>query len=403
MRFTAALLLIFTALAAVLVLTAQGAQTQTVTLTVERFFDPTCAPLPGMAPSSVRGGCQKLRLAGTISSGAADEYVAVLYRGCGSSGIGHSLLGAQTKERGLWEAEWGAAPGVYRARWGRSLSGPERYRGPVPLFLTSLSGTRQRVSVWGEQDMKGRTVELQRLVAGQWRLVRRGRFGAPRGAYGVNASATFTVARRGLTLRAFVPAKSASPCYVATPSETWTSGGRTGTPAGMAARLVDRTFLCPTVTQGGIRMVTIRASNASGEGAAHQEASVSVSTGHSTSLVSATTTGISLQGGNCTTAPGRAPLGTAGLAARSPGLSGAEFECEAPRRALIRVRAVFRAPTSVESNPASGAASLSAQGEISSASVAVQTPGGRRLALASVSGSGRARLFTARGCVEDDT
>jgi hypothetical protein len=403
MRLATAVLVTGAAFATALILAAVGALSQGVTLTVERYFDPACAPLPGMAPSSIRGGCQKLRLSGTISSGAANEYVAVLYRSCGSSGIGHSLVGAQTKERGLWEAEWGATPGVYRARWNQSLSGPVRYRGPVPLFLTRLSGTRQRVSVWGEQDMKGRMVELQRLVAGQWRLLRRGRFGAPRGAYGVDASATFIVARRGLTLRAFVPAKSASPCYVATPSETWTSGARTGTPAGAGARVVDRTFLCPTVTQGGIRMVTIRASNASGEGAAHQEASVSVSTGHSTSLVSATTTGLSLEGGNCTTAASRAPLGTGDLKPRSPGLSGTEFECEAPRRVLIRVRAVFRAPTSVESNPASGAPSLSAQGEISEASVAVRTPGGERLALASVSGSGKARLFAARGCVEDDT
>jgi hypothetical protein len=92
-------------------------------------------------------------------------------------------------------------------------------------------------------------------------------------------------------------------------------------------------------------------------------------------------------------------LGTGDLRSRSPGASAVEFQCAAPPRVLVRVRAVFRAPTSVES----ASEALSAQGEISEASIAVRTQAGKPPALGSVSGSGKARLFASRSCLEDDT
>ena len=388
---------------AILAAIATAAPSQRVTLAVQRYFDPACTPLPGRAPSQNRGGCEKLRFSGAISSNAANEYVSVLYQGCGGRATGTSLVGAQTQAGGSWEAEWSPAPGMYRARWRASTSAPVRFRDSVPLTLTKLNAFRHRVSVQGlhGQDMKGRIVELQRLVAGEWRRLRRARFVADRSQWGVNASATFAVRRRGLALRAFVPGKSAAPCYVATASETWTSGVATGPGPTSGTRIVDRTFLCSTEMQGGIRMISIHASSGSGEGTAQRGPSISLLTGHAGSLASASTSSLYLYPDRCTDARAPVPLAARSLVPRPPGLW-REFECEAPQRVLLRVRAAFRAPTTLESSRSSyGYRLLSAQGEISEAAIAIRTQAGKPLAYASLSASGRARLHAARNCAED--
>lgn len=390
---------------AILAAVATAIPSQRVTLTVERFFDPACSPLPGMAPSPSRGGCDRLRFSGTISSGAPGEYVSVLYQGCGYSGLGTSLVGAQTRERGAWDTVWGLASGTFRARWQNSLSEPVRFRDSVRLSLTRLSGSRHRVSVSGDQNMKGRIVELQRLVAGQWRVVRRTRLVADRSSWGVNSSATFSVRRRGLILRAFVPAKSAAPCYAPTASETWTSGARAGASTGSGARVIDRTLLCSTAMQGGVRMISIRAANATRAGPTQQGPSFSVSSGFAQppGFASASTTGVYLYPDRCTETGKQVPVTPGKLGGGSPGASGTEFECQAPPKVLLRVRAVFRAPATLASSRDYGYQTLSAQGEVAEAAIAVRTRAGKPLTFASLSASGRARLFTAASCVEDTT
>jgi hypothetical protein len=397
MRLTAAVLV--TTAAAVLAATAGGAPAADVTLTVERYFDPACTPLPGMAPSPIRGGCPRLRFAGTISSGAAGEYVSVLYQRCGSSGLGTSLVGAQTNDRGAWDTFWGVTSGTFRARWGSALSSPVRFRDSVRLSLAPLGATRQRVYVSGDQEMKGRIVELQRLVSGRWRTLRRTRLVADRSSWGVNSSATFTVRQPGLTLRAFIPAKSAAPCYAATASETWTSGAaRPGTPSGAAARVIDRTLLCSTDMQGGVRMFSIRATGASGSGVYPQGPSIYASSGFSHSFASASSTSLSYGSEKCAETRARVRLEAGTLRPAPPGQSGRSFDCEAPR-VLVRLRAVFRDPAALESNTQS----LFARGEVLEAAVAIRTPSGKRLAFATISASGKTRLFAAPSCVEDDT
>jgi hypothetical protein len=374
---------------------------QRVTLTVQRYFDPACTPMPGQASTGRRGGCEKLRFSGTISSGAANEYVSVLHQRCGSTGLGTSLAGAQTKAGGAWEAEWWPTPGVFRARWGGSVSRPVRFRDSVPLQLTELSPSRQRVTVSGDQDMKGRLVALQRLTAGQWHTLRRARFVRDRSSYGVNAAVTFTVRQRGLILRAFVPERSARPCYMATASETWTSGVRTGSPG---ARVIDRTLLCSTGMRGGIRMVVVRASPPTRQGLTQYEASFSVWSGDAGSLVGASTSSLTIYPDACKETGAQVPLEARKLTSRPPGPDGRAFMCEVPPRVFVRVRAVFREATSLERNPPPAPGYdewLSARGQVSLASLAVRTMGGRPLAFATVSGSGRARLFVARGCSED--
>jgi hypothetical protein len=369
--------------------TATAASAQDVSLAVERVFG---------------GG---LRFSGRISSGAPNEYVAVLHQRCGSEGLGTSVVGAQTGQGGFWEAMWGLTAGTFRARWmnnaGRiGTSDPVSYRGPLQLSLTRLSGFRQRVGVTGDQDMRGRTVELQRLVAGQWRPVRRARLLADLGSGGLSSSATFTVQKRGLVLRAYVPAQSASPCYAATASDQWRSGPAPGARPG--GRIIDRTFLCTTAMQGGIRMVSITASTARGPDLIQEGPSFGVSSGFAKppGLMSASKTSFTLYPDRCTGSGAIVSLEAEKLRAAPPGPFGRSFDCEAPRRVYLRLRAVFFEPATLVDNRESGYRMLLAEGQIAEAAVAVRTLTGRQLLFAGFSG-GKARLFTARSCIEDDT
>jgi hypothetical protein len=385
---------------AVVAATATGAASQRVTLTVERFFEPACTPLPGQA-SSYRGGCHKLRFSGTIPSGQANEYVSVLHQKCGVSGLGTSLVGAQTQGGGSWEAQWLPASGTFRARWGASVSEAVRFRDSVRLQLTMLSPSRQHMTVTGDQDMKGRLVELQRLTAGQWRTLRRARFVADRSSYGVKGAVTFTVRQPGLVLRAFVPERSARPCYTATASETWTSGVRRGSPG---TRVIDRALLCSTGMRGGIRMVKVHASPVTRRGPTQNEASFSVWSGDAGSLVGASTGSLTINPEQCEETGARVPPQAGKLLRRPLGPDGRTFMCEVPLRVLVRVRAVFREATSLERNPPPAPGYdpwLAARGEVSLASLIVRTLGGRPLAFATVSASGRPQLHVARTCMED--
>jgi hypothetical protein len=358
-----------------------------------------------LAVERVFGG--GLRFSGRISSGAANEYVAVLHQRCGTDGLGTSVVGAQTGQGGFWEAMWSLTAGTFRARWmsnsGRiGTSDPVSYRGPLQLSLTRLSSFRQRVGITGDQDMRGRTVELQRLVAGQWRLVRRARLLADLGSAGHSFSATFTVQKRGLVLRAYVPTQSASPCYAATASDQWRSGPVPGARSG--ARVIDRTFLCSTAMQGGIRMVSIGASSARGPDLIAEGPSFGVSSGFAKppGFMSASKTSFTLYPDRCRGSGAIVSLKAAKLRPAPPGPFGRSFDCEAPSRVYLRLRAVFFEPAALVDNRESGYRILLAEGQISEAAVAVRTPSGRPLVFATFSGA-KARLFTARSCIEDDT
>jgi hypothetical protein len=387
--------------------TVAAAPLQDVSLTVQRYFEPACSPAPGQASAPSRSGCQRLRFAGSISSRAANEYVALLHQRCGSSGIGTSVVGTQTGEGGFWEATWGLTAGTFRARWmdnaGRiGTSDPVRYLGPVQFSLTKLSSYRQRVGVTGDQEMKGRIIELQRLIAGQWRRVRRTRLVADLGSYGRSSSATFIVRRRGLVLRAYMPAKSALPCYAATASDEWRSGPASA--AGSGARVIDRTLLCSTAVQGGIRMVSIDASSASGPDLIQQGPSFSVSSGFARppGFASASKTSFTFFPDRCTGSGALVSLKAGKLRSAPPGPLGRSFDCEAPRRVYLRLRAVFFEPAALVESRESGYRTAFAQGQISEAAVAIRAPSGKPLLFATLSGP-NARLFTARHCIEDKT
>jgi hypothetical protein len=358
-----------------------------VTLRLERFYDNACR-------------CYKLRFSGTIASGQANEYVVVLRQECGAASS-TAFAGASTRAGGVWEAEpvLGARPeadsSTYRARWNGRLSEPLVFRGKLPMSLTNLGGGRYRARVGTQQSMQGRVVELQRLVGGQWRRVRSARLARVRGGF----DAIFTVQRRGLTLRVLAPARSAAPCYSATATEPFVSGATTG--PGSGARVIDRTLLCSIAMRGGIRKLEIQASGATSTGIPSFGAMTNWTP--DASLVSASTEILSLNPTRCTQAKARVPLAITRLEGGSADSSGREFECETPSRVLVRVRAVFRSPATLETVRPFGYPVLTASGEMKEAALAIRTQSGKPLGFAAVHESGKARLFAAASCVEDNS
>lgn len=95
----------------------------------------------------------------------------------------------------------------------------------------------------------------------------------------------------------------------------------------------------------------------------------------------------------------------ASVALRSTGLHGGSapergvvFDCDAPRRVLVRFRATARSGALFS---ARGSMLLATNAVVQQATMAVRTPAGKLLAYAEVSDSGRSKLFTAKGCTQE--
>jgi hypothetical protein len=200
------------------VVAAGAAPTQSVTLLdVRRFWSAEC-------------NCFKLQFSGRISSGAASEYVAIMQQKCGRE-TQTAVGGASTSAGGSWIAEVGLPfshdSATYRARWEGHASDSWTLRPPIILSQTAqrLARGRYRVVVYADVNMQtltGRRVNLERLAAGRWVLVRRVplvRYTLGPGSY----TATFAVRKRGLRMRVAVPADVAEPCYSAALTKTFRS------------------------------------------------------------------------------------------------------------------------------------------------------------------------------------
>jgi hypothetical protein len=174
--------------------TTIGAQNDEVTLKVQRLLD------------------GRARFLGTISSGTANEYVAVLLERCGAN-TSSAIDGATTEPGGSWEKESIDVlhSGTYRAKWGTHVSAPVTFRVPVRMTLTHFHRGRHLVRVWADANLNGRTVELQRLASGRWVRLRGARLEAAGALY--FSQVWFTVRKKGFRLRVVVPAASAAPCH----------------------------------------------------------------------------------------------------------------------------------------------------------------------------------------------
>jgi hypothetical protein len=187
------------------------------------------------------------------------------------------------------------------------------------------------------------------------------------------------------------------------------------TAAPAAVRIIDRTLACTSGAQGGARVIFLRAQSAYGQGGTLEWlAQATVSTpgqpipskpGYRPTLAGATagwpppkpltSGGLGFEGRRCKTTRTRVAFSRQGLTGGRAAQLGDELQCVVPKSLLVRVRAVFREPVDL----AVVNRSYSAVGRIEQGQVAVRTTDGKPLVYADVSDSGRARLFTAKGCV----
>ena len=102
---------------------------------------------------------------------------------------------------------------------------------------------------------------------------------------------------------------------------------------------------------------------------------------------------IGISGRACNPSRAGVPLTAAGLRGGAAAALGSELKCDVPRRVVVRVRAVLPARASLH-----GQQFESVHVPVREAKLAVRTPSGRALAYATVSESGKATLYTAKGC-----
>lgn len=98
----------------------------------------------------------------------------------------------------------------------------------------------------------------------------------------------------------------------------------------------------------------------------------------------------------CNPSPAPVPLAAAGLRGGAAAALGDELECEVSRRILVRVRAVLRSKAILR-----GKEFETVHLPVHEAKLAVRTPSGKPLVYATVSRTGKATLFTAKGCVPE--
>jgi hypothetical protein len=101
----------------------------------------------------------------------------------------------------------------------------------------------------------------------------------------------------------------------------------------------------------------------------------------------------------CTATTARVPLTTRGLSGFPASPLDDEYHCVVSRRVLVRVRAVFRAPTTLRPNRKWG--TLEGRGIVREGVLAVRTESGAPVALATVHESGKSRLYVADRCRPD--
>jgi hypothetical protein len=212
----------------VLVLSVLGLGADSVTLDVAQYRDVRNLPVRVFS--------------GTISSRAGGEYVEVLGRECRTRGE-RLISGVLSSGGGGWRVENPDSrvfpprqspvySGMtFRARWHGKYSRPVGWRLPAAPTVARVGRTRTWVvhmapaTPTGQVGFQGKPIVLQRQTGSGWVPIREARLARKAslrwGAF--NYQASFRIPTRGLTLRAFLPAHSAAPCWLAGASPTWRS------------------------------------------------------------------------------------------------------------------------------------------------------------------------------------
>jgi hypothetical protein len=190
-----------------------------------------------------------------------------------------------------------------------------------------------------------------------------------------------------------------------------------------ATFVLDRTYSCSVALHGGIYQLENRAHPGARSGgswtklayAGLRAGAFSGGTGNLLAWVSAgkpakTTTvdqefwtfdvrtfgTMGINGRNCNPTRASIPLSAAGLHGGGAAALGSELNCDVPRRVLIRTRAVLSSRARLH-----GREFESVHVPVVEAKLAARTLAGKPLTYATVSQTGRATLFTARGCVAE--
>jgi hypothetical protein len=196
--------------------TGTAAPAEDVTLKVDRFFDPMC-------------NCIRARFTGTVSNARAGEYVTIMQQRCGAR-FSTAMAGATTGPGGHWEAVpstyYTAAPllpGTFRARWKTQLSEPVAFRPPLRVTVRRERSGRFLTLVPAHATLRGEFLELQRLVAGQWKRIKYLRLNPRKISYGGSYWTTFAIRTKGWPLRVYAPPETTAPCYTAGATQTFRS------------------------------------------------------------------------------------------------------------------------------------------------------------------------------------
>jgi hypothetical protein len=183
-----------------------------------------------------------------------------------------------------------------------------------------------------------------------------------------------------------------------------------------AARLVDRTLTCRVGYYHGARLVFLTARSAARRGDALDwlaQATVSTAgnplsrqnTEPTLAGVTAgwpppqglTSGGLAYDNARCGPTRMKVPLTPQGMSGGVASAFGEEPQCIVPMTVLVRVRATFLDPVAEEPNETG--TFISALGRIVTGQLAVRTLAGKPVAYADVAEGGRARVFTAKGCL----
>jgi hypothetical protein len=184
-----------------------------------------------------------------------------------------------------------------------------------------------------------------------------------------------------------------------------------------ATRVVDRALVCKTGFANGVRSITVTARSAFGKGgklewlAAASVATPGALIPSKKNAYLPTLTGVTAgwpppppltSGGMgfntklCGGTRSKVPLSSRGLGGGAASQLGEELKCVTPQKVLVRIRSTFAEPTTPELDRK--ARWYGADSRIEKGQLAVRTLAGKPLVYGEVFDSGKARLFTARGC-----
>ena len=168
-----------------------------------------------------------------------------------------------------------------------------------------------------------------------------------------------------------------------------------------ASRIVDRTFLCESGFLGGLYQLDVNSQYSARQGASELAVYSSITRDmYESPLGGMSSSGIVIHRERCVPMKEALKLSTTGMRGGVVPPLGATSTCETPRRVLLRMRAVFERPVTLQTSRRFGFP-LIAEGSVKEAALAIGTRAGKAIAYLSVAGTERARLFTVRTCEED--